>query len=112
MTGHSSRAIYMQSLRRLGGAAGLAPPPCGVSEQPLAHPEPLLPDWLSGDKLGSDWLPRSSLTPSPAPPAPSNTSVLMAPSPCIRPTPSTEAHSSSCTPGPRKTRGHMYMCAL
>lgn len=91
------RAIYMRRLR-----PRLAPPPCGVSEPPLARPEPQLPDWLSGDTLGSDWLPRSSLTPAAAPPTPDNTSALMVPSPCVVPTSSTEAQGSSCTWGPRK----------
>jgi hypothetical protein len=41
----------------------LVPPPCKVSAQPLAHPEPSLPHWLLGDKPGSNWLLRYSFTP-------------------------------------------------
>ena len=61
-------------------------------------------------KLGSDWIPRSSLTPASAPPTLSDTSVGMVPSSCNPLTPRTEARNRSCTPAPRKMRG-AHRCA-
>lgn len=64
-----------------------APPSCSISEQPLAHPEPPLPDWLLGDKPGSDWLLSSSspshlLPPSPATHHPGGSQPLCAADSC------------------------------
>lgn len=77
------------------------PPRRGVSAQPLAGPRAPLPDWLSGDKPGSHWLPRSSLTPPGAclTPTPSNASSRMVPSLLRIPAPlATRTRGEGCSP--------------
>lgn len=94
---------------------GAGPAPLGLSRQPLALQAPL-PDWRAGDEPGSHWLPKSWLSPAPAPPpAPppsQQQSILKGPqaphpacpqhaSACAHPPP---PHSHCCTRGPGKMR--------